>query len=173
MRLPREEIVKHRVDEYVPPEFQGDFVERWQEFLREGGTSAEHDWYFPAEGRRVPIVAGTAGIRPRQHLIVVFPWATHEEADAALPAEVEKVEMAGRQFTLTDREREVLTLLALGDTGDQIADQLFISPDTVRTHLQHAREKLGATTRGHAIALALGAGEIAPELSALRDAPSG
>jgi DNA-binding CsgD family transcriptional regulator len=173
MREPREEVVKRRVDEFVPPELQADFDQRWREFLRRGGTSNEHHWYFPEEDKRVPIVVGTANIRPRQHLIVVFPWATHKEASAWLPAEVGKVEKAGHTFALTNREREVLTLLALGDTGEQIARQLFISPETVRTHVQHARHKLGATTRGHAIALALGAGEIAPDLTAVRGSGPG
>lgn len=168
MRVPREEVVKHRVDEFVPPELQADFDESWREFLRLGNSSNESEWYFPEEDKRVPIVVGAASIRPRQSLIVVLPWATHEEADAALLAEVDKVERAGHKFTLTSREREVLTLLALGDTGEQIACELFISPETVRTHVQHARQKLGATTRGHAIALALGAGEIAPDLTAVR-----
>jgi DNA-binding CsgD family transcriptional regulator len=168
MRIPREEVVNHRVDEFIPPEFQTDIDERWRKFLRDGGASEDVEWYFPDGERRVPIVVGAAPIRPRQHLIVVLPWTTHEEADAALIAEVDKVEKAGHTFKLTDREREVLTLLALGDTGEQIAQQLFISPETVRTHVQHARQKLGATTRGHAIALALGAGEIAPDLTAVR-----
>jgi DNA-binding CsgD family transcriptional regulator len=66
---------------------------------------------------------------------------------------------------LSEREREVLTLLALGHTGEQIARDLVISPETVRSHVQHARRKLGASTRTHAIAIALTRGEISPDLT--------
>ena len=57
--------------------------------------------------------------------------------------------------TLTPREVEVLQLLAFGHTNRDIADQLFISPDTVKTHLEHIFEKLGASDRTAAVAEAL------------------
>ena len=57
--------------------------------------------------------------------------------------------------TLTAREVEVLQLLAFGHTNKGIADQLFISPDTVKTHLEHIFEKLGASDRTAAVAEAL------------------
>jgi DNA-binding NarL/FixJ family response regulator len=56
---------------------------------------------------------------------------------------------------LTQREREVLRLLSDGMTNDQIGDALAISPQTVRTHVQKAMDKLGATTRVQAVARAL------------------
>ena len=57
--------------------------------------------------------------------------------------------------TLTAREVEVLQLLAFGHTNKDIAEQLFISPDTVKTHLEHIFEKLGASDRTAAVAEAL------------------
>jgi DNA-binding NarL/FixJ family response regulator len=62
---------------------------------------------------------------------------------------------------LSPREREILDLLAQGLTGERIATQLFLSPETVRTHVRNAMEKLEANTRVHAIAIALRQGEIA------------
>jgi DNA-binding NarL/FixJ family response regulator len=56
---------------------------------------------------------------------------------------------------LSPREREVISLLAEGLTGPQIAERLFISPATVRTHVENVMEKLEARTRVHAIAIAL------------------
>lgn len=64
---------------------------------------------------------------------------------------------------LSPREREILDLLAQGFTGAQVAKQLFISPETVRTHIRNAMTKLEAKTRVHAIALALHQKEIAFE----------
>jgi DNA-binding NarL/FixJ family response regulator len=56
---------------------------------------------------------------------------------------------------LTKREREVLRLLADGMTNEQIGKALFISPETVRTHVRKAMVKLGAENRVKAVALAL------------------
>jgi DNA-binding NarL/FixJ family response regulator len=60
-----------------------------------------------------------------------------------------------RTRVLTAREREVLRLLAAGLTNELIGGELGISPQTVRTHVQKAIEKLGATTRTQAVATAL------------------
>jgi DNA-binding NarL/FixJ family response regulator len=57
--------------------------------------------------------------------------------------------------SLTAREVEILQLLAFGHTNKDIADRLFISPDTVKTHLEHIFEKLGASDRTAAVAEAL------------------
>jgi DNA-binding NarL/FixJ family response regulator len=56
---------------------------------------------------------------------------------------------------LTEREAEVLALLADGLSHDEIGRRLRISGETVRTHLQKARRRLGAENRTHAVALAL------------------
>jgi len=54
----------------------------------------------------------------------------------------------------------VLTLLAMGSTDVQIAQQLGLSPATVQTHVRNAKGKLGARTRAQAVALALVGGLI-------------
>ena len=56
---------------------------------------------------------------------------------------------------LTQREREVLRLLADGLGNDEIGRRLFISPETVRTHVRKAMGKLDADTRTQAVAEAL------------------
>jgi EAL domain-containing protein (putative c-di-GMP-specific phosphodiesterase class I)/DNA-binding CsgD family transcriptional regulator len=61
---------------------------------------------------------------------------------------------------LTPREREMLNLLADGLSGPTIAEQLFLSPATVRTHIRNAMVKLGAHTRGQAIAMVLRSEQI-------------
>lgn len=54
----------------------------------------------------------------------------------------EKVGVLGKRTGLTKREQEVLVLLAQGVRADAIGNQLFISPNTVRTHIQNAYGKL-------------------------------
>jgi DNA-binding NarL/FixJ family response regulator len=56
---------------------------------------------------------------------------------------------------LSEREREVLRLLAEGGSYAEIGGSLFLSPDTVRAHAQRAMLKLGAKTRTQAVAVAL------------------
>lgn len=60
--------------------------------------------------------------------------------------------------SLTDREREVFRLAAQGARKDEIGAELFISPDTARTHLQRVYRKLGIHSQAELIALAAGEG---------------
>jgi DNA-binding NarL/FixJ family response regulator len=59
-----------------------------------------------------------------------------------------------RTATLTAREREALTLLALGHKQREIAEALSIGEKTVASHLQRVLEKLGVHSRAHAVAIA-------------------
>jgi two-component system, NarL family, response regulator NreC len=59
---------------------------------------------------------------------------------------------------LTDREREVLRLLALGHTNQEIAKTLFLSVRTVETHRAHVMQKLGLSTRAELVRYAIGQG---------------
>lgn len=88
-----------------------------------------------------------------------------EIADPDLAEAVRTVSQAAkldgrRSRTLSPREREILGLLARGLTGEQIAERLVLSPETIRTHIRNAREKLGASTRVEAVTMALLAREI-------------
>lgn len=61
---------------------------------------------------------------------------------------------------LSGRESEVVRLVALGSSGPEIADELHIAHDTVRTHVRNAMEKVGARSRAHLVAKALGDGHV-------------
>jgi DNA-binding NarL/FixJ family response regulator len=63
---------------------------------------------------------------------------------------------------LTDREREVLTLVADGRSNTQIADDLFLSPATVKTHVNRAMTKLGARDRAQLVITAYRSGLVDP-----------
>ncbi|HLI70822.1 MAG TPA: response regulator transcription factor [Ktedonobacteraceae bacterium] len=56
---------------------------------------------------------------------------------------------------LTDREREVLALVARGYTNKQIAEELYVSEKTARNHVSHILEKLGMARRSEAAAYAV------------------
>ncbi|HUP32172.1 MAG TPA: helix-turn-helix transcriptional regulator, partial [Gaiellaceae bacterium] len=63
---------------------------------------------------------------------------------------------------LSDREREVLHLLALGHTNQEIADMLFISVRTAETHRAHIMRKLGLSTRAELVRYAIAEGLLEP-----------
>jgi DNA-binding NarL/FixJ family response regulator len=61
---------------------------------------------------------------------------------------------------LSRREAEILELLSTGLTGEEIAERLVLSPETVRTHVRNAMRKLDARTRTEAVVRALEREEI-------------
>jgi DNA-binding NarL/FixJ family response regulator len=65
--------------------------------------------------------------------------------------------LSGKDQTdmLTAREREILQLLADGMSNADVASKLFISQETVKSHVRHILSKLEADTRTHAVAIAL------------------
>jgi len=75
--------------------------------------------------------------------------------DPVLAAALASSRSAGTQKALSEREREVLRLLSEGSSYAEIGSTLFLSPDTIRAHAQHAMTKLGARTRTQAVAVAL------------------
>lgn len=62
--------------------------------------------------------------------------------------------LADRLLMLTVREREILKVAAMGRTNEEIGAKLFISPLTVKTHLNRAMLKLSARDRGQLVAMA-------------------
>jgi len=62
--------------------------------------------------------------------------------------------------SLTDREVEVLSQVAEGNKNREIARKLFISEETVKVHIKHIMEKLGATDRTQAVAIGVRRGII-------------
>lgn len=62
-------------------------------------------------------------------------------------------EAGRRRDRLSDREREVLTLVAAGRTNAQIAAELHVGEATIKTHLHHVFSKLGAADRAAAVAI--------------------
>ena len=66
-----------------------------------------------------------------------------------------------RVAMLSERERQVLTLLAAGLTGKEIASTLQISPKTAETHLRRIYEKLGVSKAVVAMRVAIRCGVVA------------
>ena len=150
LQYTREELLELRVDDLTPEERRQGLDDRWGEFLDRGSARGRVP-LVRADGSRIEVDhTSTAYITPELHFTVLAP----RDLNGAPREPSERL--------LSTRERQVLTALAGGQTGDEIARQLFIAPDTVRRHVANAREKLQARTRAHAIAEALRRGEIWP-----------
>lgn len=90
-----------------------------------------------------------------QGMFVLSPQVTRQVV-RAIGSDLNKVPESG----LSSREMEVLDCLAQGKTTNQIAGKLFISENTVKTHVRHILEKLEASNRAEAVSKALQMGLI-------------
>lgn len=159
--ITREEIPWRTMDEFTSPEERRKLEEQWGGFLASGGAEGWYQLYVPERGPIPVEFSATANVLPARHLSVFIP--PDEQATGALSqgeawAPV-VVEGAGRVH-LTEREREVMTLVASGLQSGDIAERLFLSTETVKSHVHNALAKLGAHTRAHAVAIALVTGQI-------------
>lgn len=142
----RVEIVGKPITEIIDPSEQQQSAQQWQAFLRSGEYSGTRE-LVRADGSTVEIdfAARLAEVGGRRLAIYVALLRTppgHEPAP--FPDGV-----------LSAREREVVTLIALGLETNEIAAELHISPETVRTHVRNAMAKLHAHTRAQLVAIAL------------------
>ncbi|HSK15390.1 MAG TPA: response regulator transcription factor [Gaiellaceae bacterium] len=87
----------------------------------------------------------------------------HPSLGARLAAADAEATRVAEEDPLSEREREVLRLLALGHTNQEIAKMLFISVRTAETHRAHIMQKLRLTTRAELVRYALGAGLLTEE----------
>jgi two-component system, NarL family, response regulator NreC len=75
----------------------------------------------------------------------------------------ERGEDPGHLGSLSERERDVLRLIAQGKTSNEIARSLYISPHTVQTHRDHIMEKLNLHRKAELIRYAIRTGLVGPE----------
>jgi DNA-binding NarL/FixJ family response regulator len=89
------------------------------------------------------------------HRAVEIVAAGGTYVDPVLAGALATSEVTSKLRSLTQRERDVLRMLADGHSNEEIGKRLFISPETVRTHVRKAMAKLEADTRTEAVAKAL------------------
>jgi DNA-binding NarL/FixJ family response regulator len=98
------------------------------------------------------VAAGDALLSPGVTRTVIEEYATHAKDASTAPPLAE----------LTDREREVMALVAEGLSNDEIARRLFVSPATAKTHVSRAMVKLGARDRAQLVVFAYESGLVRP-----------
>ncbi len=161
----REEMPWRTIDEFTPASGRRPLTEQWQGFLASGAAEGWYQLETPERGP-VPVeFSAIAHVVAGRHLMV---FTTPDDASVALgklgsarqaawaPVAVEGSE----NVQLTKRETEVMTMIAAGGHSEDIATELFLSSETIKSHAQNAMVKLGAHTRAHAVAIALVTGKI-------------
>ena len=113
-----------------------------------GAVAAGAAGYWSKEADRTVICDAIAAVARGESVL-----------DPALQAgvftEIHSREVDDARPVLTERERQILDLIAEGMTAPAIGRQLFLSPATVKTHLGHLYEKLGVGDRAAAVAEAM------------------
>ena len=113
-------------------------------YLLKGMSEEELEWTLAR------ISAGEPALSPDLAAKILDEFARMAREPAAKPA--------GPEEELTEREREVLRLVAEGATNREIASKLFISENTVSFHMKNILSKLHLKNRAHAAAFAIRAG---------------
>jgi DNA-binding NarL/FixJ family response regulator len=98
------------------------------------------------------VAAGDALLSPTVTRRLIAEFATRSRATGRVPG----------VDTLTAREREVVTLIAAGLSNDEIADKLYMSSSTAKTHATRAMTKLGARDRSQLVVYAYESGLVRP-----------
>jgi PAS domain S-box-containing protein len=155
-----EQVVGTSADRIISPDDRAEMRRTWQLMLDSGRIEYARD-IVHAQGHLMRIRgASERGFVTGRDLVLTVALAQEprDRNSEGFPSTPSRQAGAG----LTPREREVFQLLASGLNAPEIADRLFLSPATVRTHVQNGMQRLGARTRVHAISIALGRGEIDP-----------
>lgn len=143
----RADMVGRSIVDSIDPGERARAAREWRAFLSSGEYSGSRR-LLRADGTPVLVsfAARRAPIDGRALSVYVLT-----------PAQVGATEGAGRgtQLPLTERERQVITLIALGRETDEIAAELHISRETVRSHVRNAMSKLGVHTRAQLVAVTL------------------
>lgn len=111
-----------------------------------------------AEDVRRALAAGVCGYVPKsceQDVIVEAIRSVTSGRDFLPPHLTRRLAERNAIVGLSNREVEVLRLIAKGRSNKEIAADLALSADTVKTHITHLMRKLGAADRAHAVTLAI------------------
>ncbi|MFL5846384.1 MAG: LuxR C-terminal-related transcriptional regulator [Solirubrobacteraceae bacterium] len=136
------------IDEFIAPREKGESWAAWRSFLATGEYSGRRTFVRSDGSETVcEFAARTATVGGRRLAVYVSDPAV-EEARFERPGPCDA-------DALTDREREIVRLIAGGHDTAGIAEELTISPETVKTHVRNAMRKLGVHTRAQLVAVCL------------------
>lgn len=141
------EILMRGIGHFTPPEMWPALERLWASLTVRGRVEGRYEVLRGDGARTQTTFRATRNVMPGCHLI-----AARETPDPPSPPP--------DPAPMTARERQVLQLAAEGRSSRDIAEALFLSPGTVKTHFQNLYRKLGASDRASAVAQALRSGLI-------------
>ncbi|MCX5335509.1 response regulator transcription factor [Streptomyces sp. NBC_00140] len=106
------------------------------------------------------LLAGVRTVASGESLLSPVATRTVIARFLAAPARGARLAVPGDLVALTAREREVMAWVAEGHSNEEIAEKLFVSPLTVRTHVHRAMTKLGARDRAQLVVIAYQSGLV-------------
>jgi PAS domain S-box-containing protein len=156
----RDEIVGTRLDSYLPESELPTVEAEHNEFLSAGEYSGERR-YIRGDGSvvRVQYAAASETITGRRLALFVSNVVEADDDEDERGAGASHAVMINGEG-LSPREREVVRLVAMGMTSRQIAEELTVSSETVRTHIRNALGKTGTRTRAQLVAKAMARGPL-------------
>jgi DNA-binding CsgD family transcriptional regulator len=134
--IAHDELIGMRTEEITGTP-AGDVEAVWNRFRQAGVTVGTFPLRGPIGVRNVPYIA-IADVTPGRHLAIFIPERDHHGWKP-----------------LSQREREVVALVAGGATGREVGEQLSVTSATVETHIRNAMRRLGARNRSHLVTLAI------------------
>jgi PAS domain S-box-containing protein len=146
----RDEMIGRSMLDFIPAAEHEHHRVAWAQLQAVGEQTVDRT-LLTRDGRQVPVqYAGTLTEVPDHGALGVYVAI---EVGSAPEREEDDVP-AAQHPPLTARESEVVRLVALGKTGTDIAADLHLSPETVRTHVRNAMAKTGTRTRAQLVATA-------------------
>lgn len=161
----RERLIGSSMGDNVVPSERERSEAEWEAFLHTGEYAGTRDLIrFDGSTVKIDFAARLVDVADGPRAIYVA--MVHDG-----PGESPERTAAAR--TLTTREREIVMLIALGRDTGEIADELHVSPETVRSHVRNAMAKLDVHTRAQLVAVVLCNRETLHEVAASQIPPSG
>jgi PAS domain S-box-containing protein len=155
IRRRRAQVIGKPAVDFIAPMDRAESEKRWKAILQtESGEFHGTGTVILGDGSELELdfAARMVRISGRRLAIYVMLWTREGRGfsgvEASSPGE------------LTKREREIVTVVAMGHQTPQIAAELNISPETVRKHVRNLMAKTGAHTRAHLVAKVMGEGDV-------------
>jgi PAS domain S-box-containing protein len=154
-RVTLSDVRRRRIEDLTPSHLLPTLRAMWARLLETGCVTGRYEVASP-DGSELPIVFyAISDALPDLYLIAFAPagWSDHELGvmNPLPPAQ---------DTDLTPRELELLQLAATGRTGPRIAEELTLSPATVKKHFENVYAKIGVRDRAAAVAKAMRLGLI-------------
>ena len=159
----RAQVIGSPAADFIAPMDRAESVRRWQAILQtESGEFHGTGTVMLGDGSELELDFAARMVRISGRRLAIYVMVWEREALSSSGTGAASTE------ALTKREREIVTAVAMGHQTPQIAEELHISQETVRTHVRNLMVKTETHTRAHLVAKVLGEGDLLhlPDLEA-------